>query len=60
MGLTHADALYVGDSIEDDYRGTLLSQINFILYDPKNIRSECEAESVARIALPDELTNLIR
>jgi putative hydrolase of the HAD superfamily len=59
MGLTHADALYIGDSIEDGYRGALLSRIDFCLYDPKNIRLVCEVEPVTRIATLDGLTNLI-
>lgn len=50
-----SQALYVGDSIEHDYKGALNAGIDFCHYDPGNSRPELDPEPVLRIVRLQDL-----
>jgi YjjG family noncanonical pyrimidine nucleotidase len=55
LGVKHSQALYVGDSIEYDYKGALNAGIDFYYYDPTNSRPELDSEPVLRIVRLQDL-----
>ncbi len=59
LGIKPSDALYIGDSIEYDYKGALAAGIDFCHYDPTNSRPMLNPEPLLRIAALQELVDYI-
>jgi putative hydrolase of the HAD superfamily len=59
LDMKASDALYVGDSIEYDYKGALAAGIDFCLYDPLNARPDLNPEPILRITTLRQLVRHI-
>lgn len=59
LDCTHQKALYVGDSIEDDYQGALRSGIDFCLYNPHKKPLGNEIKPAHEIHQLQELNRLL-
>ncbi|MBI4526735.1 MAG: HAD-IA family hydrolase [Deltaproteobacteria bacterium] len=59
MRVTSCDTIYVGDSIEHDYKGALAAGIDFCHYDPSKLKPELDPEPVLRIGTLRELIDRI-